>query len=82
MNFIIDNAEFEFSLQTQEVNGHNVLTAFTATADNVTFNCFIQLVAPGEVATEFCCSPLGCTSGPCRSDQIKAQSASSNYSSD
>ena len=82
MNFIIDNADFVFTLETQLVNGHYVLTSFTATADNVEFDCFIQLMSPGEVAVEFCCSPLGCTSGPCRADQIKAQSATSNSAGD
>ncbi len=76
MNFNIENADFLFTLETQQMNGNNVLTSFTATADSVTYNCYIQLVAVGEVETEFCCGPLGCTAGPCRSDQIKAQSAS------
>jgi hypothetical protein len=79
MNFIIDNANFVFNLQTQEVNGQNVLTSFTATSNGVEFNCYIQLVSEGEVETEFCCSPLGCTSGPCRTqEQIKAASSSSS----
>ena len=72
MNFIVENAGFVFTLETQQVNGNNVLTAFTATGNSVTFDCYIQLTAVGEIETEFCCGPLGCTSGPCRSDQLKA----------
>jgi len=75
MNFIINNADFVFTLETQLINGQNVLTSFTCTGDQVAYDCLIQLV--GEGGTEFCCSPLGCTSGPCRAEQIKAQSASS-----
>ena len=66
MNFIVENADFVFNLQTQQVNGSNVLTAFTATLDSTNYVCAIQLVQEGSMVEEvFCCTPQGCTSGAC-----------------
>jgi hypothetical protein len=78
MNFKVHNADFQFTIEFQQVNGEYFLESFTATKDNVHFACFIQLdgVDTGEEVVEFCCSPLGCTSGGCRGFQTQSESAS------
>ena len=61
MNFTIVGEDFNFTLT---VNSEGQLLAFTATNDNTTYDCSIQLVsqASGE---RTCCGPSGCTAGSC-----------------
>ena len=68
MNFVINNEDFVFTIEFQQEGGQNVLTSFTATKDEVEYNCSIQLDAVGSLTESmFCCTPLGCTSGGCQS---------------
>lgn len=62
MNFTINGADFTFTLEVDN-NGH--LTSFTATKDNATYNCSIQVTSNTELLQVYCCTPSGCTSGPC-----------------
>jgi hypothetical protein len=67
MNFKVHNAEFQFTIEFDEVNGEYFLESFTAKRGNVDFTCFIQLdETVGDAVVDFCCSPVGCTSGGCR----------------
>lgn len=66
MNFVINGADFVFTIEFQQQGGQNVLTSFTATADKVNYTCKIQLDEVSSLTeTMFCCTPLGCTSGGC-----------------
>lgn len=63
MNFTISGEDFTFELET-DVNG--VLTSFTATEDSTIFDCLILMKSQSLVPMQlFCCTPSGCTSGPC-----------------
>jgi len=61
MNFTIAGEDFNFTLT---VNGDGQLLGFTATKDNTTFDCSIQLVSQTS-PERACCSPAGCTAGSC-----------------
>lgn len=67
MNFKIHNASFNFTIEFEQVGNEYFLESFTATRGNDNFTCFIQLdQAVGDEVVDFCCSPVGCTSGGCR----------------
>lgn len=65
MIFTINGEDFIFNLQ---VDSTGKLTSFTATrGKNITvdnFNCSIQVESESS-AELFCCTPSGCTAGPC-----------------
>ena len=62
MNFTIVGEDYNFTLT---VNGDGKLIAFTATKDQATFDCSIQLVSQTAPPERFCCGPAGCTAGSC-----------------
>jgi hypothetical protein len=60
MNFIIE--DFNFTLT---VDGNDHLTGLTATRDNTTWDCTIQLVSQADGERQ-CCGPTGdCKPGSC-----------------
>ena len=60
MNFTIDGFNF-----TLTVDGNNQLTGLTATKDNTTWDCTIQLVSQVD-GDRMCCGPTGdCRPGSC-----------------
>lgn len=64
MEFTIENEDFVFNLV---VDQDNQLTGFTATRDQVTYDCSIHLKSQLNSAT-LCCRPNppgGCVEGPC-----------------
>ena len=60
MNFKIDGEDCVFTLI---VDSQGNLTDFTATKENTTCTCSIQLTAENGGRT--CCTPAGCTAGGC-----------------
>ena len=67
MDFTISGEDFTFTLQ---VDGTGQLTSFTATKSsgivgNTTYDCSIQVESQTNPPQVFCCTPSGCTSGPC-----------------
>ena len=63
MNFTISGESYNFTL---EVDGNGALTVFTANEGADTYDCSIQLVSRSEPGSRaVCCTPAGCTSGPC-----------------
>lgn len=62
MIFTIDGEAFVFNMT---LDAENHLTALTATKDNVTWGCTIQLVSEAD-GERMCCIPGGqCSSGGC-----------------
>jgi hypothetical protein len=62
MNFTIANEEFTFTI---EVDGEGNLTEFTATRDETTFDCKIQLTSRDAEPVIECCGANGCMAGSC-----------------
>lgn len=66
MNFTIEGEDFNFTLT---VDDEGNLISFTATKGsgitNDTFNCSIQVESQSTPPEVFCCTPAGCTAGPC-----------------
>lgn len=61
MTFTISGEPYVFTL----VIDNGVLTSFTAADETTTYQCFIQLQVQGAAEPIVCCTPAGCTSGPC-----------------
>jgi hypothetical protein len=64
MDFTIENADYQFHLV---VNQYNQLIGFTATKDQKTYDCAIQLKSQTDPLDTGCCRPYppGCSGGPC-----------------
>ena len=62
MNFTISGESYSFTL---EVDGNGNLTLFTANEGDDIYDCSIQMIARTDPGTPVCCTPSGCTSGPC-----------------
>lgn len=65
MVFTIENEDYVFSLV---VDQDNHLTGFTATKDQVTYDCSIHLKSQLNSQVILCCRPYppgGCVEGPC-----------------
>jgi len=64
MVFTIENEDYTFSLVLDE---SNQMTGFTATKDQVTYDCGIHLKSRTQPQEYSCCypPPIGCQPGGC-----------------